>query len=130
KYGFSSKIPFLFDLLTVRFLLKYLSRPMHFFGTAGLITGLSGGAIAMGLLVRLLSGVQVFREHGPLLIFAAVLIVCGVQLFALGLVAEMLVRHFHERNYQSSLYNVIGGRHTQRDYGQPARKEQTTTFQG
>ncbi len=126
KYGFSSKVPFLFDLLTVRFLLKYLSRPMHFFGTAGLIAGLSGGAIAVGLLFRLVSGVPVFREHGPLLIFAAVLIVCGVQLFALGLVAEMLVRHFHERNHAGSLYNVIGGRHSEHEDRQHPGKEHSS----
>lgn len=130
KYGFSKKIPFLFDLLTVRFLLKYLSRPMHFFGTAGLIAGLSGGAIALGLLVRLLSGVQVFREHGPLLIFAAVLIVCGVQLFALGLVAEMLVRHFHERSNQTSMYSVISERHKTNDDRESARNRTTTIYPG
>lgn len=129
KYGFSSKIPFLFDLLTVRFLLKYLSRPMHFFGTAGLIAGLSGGIIALGLLVRLLSGVHVFSEHGPLLIFAAVLIVCGVQLFAVGLVAEMLVRHFHERNSVDSIYRVLGGRHaSQPDDRQADRKDHFSAF--
>jgi glycosyltransferase involved in cell wall biosynthesis len=130
KYGFSSKVPFLFDLLTVRFLLKYLSRPMHFFGTAGLIAGFAGGAIALGLLVRLLSGVHIFSEHGPLLIFAAVLIVCGVQLFALGLVAEMLVRHFHERSYGASLYNVIGGRHANHGHHdeQQPRKEHSSFF--
>lgn len=111
KYGFASKIPFLFDLLTVRFLLKYLSRPLHFFGTAGLVTGFSGGVVSLWLLTRLLAGVHISREHGPLLIFAAVLIVCGVQLVALGLVAEMLVRHFHERSSQNSFYHVIGGRH-------------------
>jgi glycosyltransferase involved in cell wall biosynthesis len=128
KYGFAEKIPFLFDLMTARFLLKYLSRPMHFFGTAGLIAGFSGGAIAVALLVRLLSGVHVFSEHGPLLIFAAVLIVCGVQLFALGLVAEMLVRHFHERNDRGSLYNVTGERHGQKEHREAARDQQTPTY--
>jgi glycosyltransferase involved in cell wall biosynthesis len=117
KYGFSSKLPFLFDLLTVRFLVRYLSRPLHFFGTAGLVAGISGGVISLWLLLSWVSGVQVFREHGPLLIFAAVLIVCGVQLVALGLVAEMLVRHFHERNTRGALYQVLGALH------QPQRQQ-------
>jgi hypothetical protein len=64
----------------------------------------------------------------PLLIFAAVRIVCGVQLVALGLVAEMLVRHFHERSSQSALYNVIGERHRPHDDREPVHNRLATTF--
>ena len=58
---------------------------------------LAGGVLGMWLLVdRVVYGVHVMGEHGPLLIFAAVLLVAGIQLLALGLLAEMHVRYYYE----------------------------------
>ena len=97
KYGVIRKLPVFFDLLTVRFLLRYLSRPLHFFGTAGFLGIFAGSAIGLWLLVdRVIYGVHIMGEHGPLMIFAAVLIVSGVQLLALGLLAEIHVRYHFE----------------------------------
>ncbi len=106
KYGVMRKLPVFFDLFTVRFLLRYLSRPMHFFGTAGLAGIFAGGTIGFWLLWELLRGVPVMPEHGPLLIFAAVLILSGVQLLALGLLAEMQVRHYYQGRGRSAPYDV------------------------
>jgi glycosyltransferase involved in cell wall biosynthesis len=97
KYGMIQKLPFLFDLITVRFLMGYLSRPLHFFGTAGFFAALSGSLVGLWLLAKkLLFGVTVMQQHGPLMFFAGVLFVSGVQLVALGLLAELQVRHYHE----------------------------------
>jgi glycosyltransferase involved in cell wall biosynthesis len=97
KYGMIRKLPVIFDLITVRFLLRYLARPLHFFGTAGFLALLAGGGIGAWLLIsRLFYGVQIMRDHGPLLIFAAVFILAGIQLLALGLLAEMHVRYYYE----------------------------------
>ena len=97
KYGIIKKLPVFFDLLTVRFLSRYLARPLHFFGTAGLMGTVAGSVLGFWLLwQRLVYGVHIMGEHGPLLIFAAVLIVAGVQLLALGLLAEMHVRYYYE----------------------------------
>jgi hypothetical protein len=86
-----------FDLITIRFLLKYMARPLHFFGTVGALGSLAGFLIAIWMLFeKFVRGVNVMDEHGPLLVFAAVLIVAGVQLVALGLLGELQVRHFHE----------------------------------
>lgn len=100
KYGVVRKLPVFFDLLTVHFLLGYLSRPLHFFGTAGFLGVFAGSVIGFWLLVdRVIYGVHIMGEHGPLLIFSAVLIVSGVQLLALGLLAEIQVRyHFEDRS--------------------------------
>jgi glycosyltransferase involved in cell wall biosynthesis len=100
KYGMIRKLPVFFDLITVRFLLRYLSRPLHFFGTAGFVGVFAGSVLGFWLLIdRVVYGVHVMGEHGPLLIFAAVLIVSGGQLLALGLLAEMQVRyHYEDRN--------------------------------
>src|SRR5271157_1880238 len=106
KYGIVRKLPVFFDLITVRFLLRYISRPLHFFGTAGVVGICSGSGIALWLLWRLLLGVNVVDQHGPLLVFASVLIISGMQLFALGLLAEMQVRHYYQGRGQSAPYDV------------------------
>jgi len=96
-YGISRTFRVFFDLITIRFLLRYLSRPLHFFGTFGAAGIFSGSGIALWLVLeKLLHNSNVMDDHGPLLVFAAVLIVAGVQLLALGLLGEMQVRHFHE----------------------------------
>ena len=96
-YGISRTFRVFFDLITIRFLLKYMSRPLHFFGSFGALSSFTGLAIAMWMLVeKFIRGKNVMDEHGPLLVFAAVLIVAGVQLIALGLLGELQVRHFHE----------------------------------
>lgn len=96
-YGLSRTFRVFFDLITIRFLLKYLSRPLHFFGTIGLLSMGLGSAGAVTLLgLKLLHHISVVEQHGPLMVSAAVLIVAGVQLLALGLLGEMHVRHYHE----------------------------------
>jgi glycosyltransferase involved in cell wall biosynthesis len=96
-YGLGRTLRVFFDLITIRFLLRYLSRPLHFFGTAGMLGVLAGGALGLWLVAwKLRYGISVMEHHGPLMIFGAVLILGGVQLIALGLLGEMQVRHFHE----------------------------------
>ena len=106
KYGMIRKLPVFFDLLTIRFMLRYLSRPMHFFGTAGVAGIFVGGAIGFWLLWQLVRGVSVVPERGPLLVFASVLILSGLQLFALGLLAEMQVRHYYQGRGRSAPFDV------------------------
>jgi glycosyltransferase involved in cell wall biosynthesis len=117
KYGMIRKLPVFFDLLTVRFLLRYLTRPLHFFGTAGFLGISIGSMIGLWLLVdRVAYGVHIMGEHGPLLIFSAVLIVAGVQLLALGLLAEMHVRYHYEGRGRGNLNetaSIIRGAQTQ-----------------
>ncbi|MBI3933962.1 MAG: glycosyltransferase family 2 protein [Acidobacteria bacterium] len=97
-YGFGRTIPVFFDLITIRFLLRYLSRPMHFFGILGMLGLAAGLSVATYLAaVKLLFGVHVQQEHGPLMILSVVLILAGLQLLSIGLLGELLVRHFHQR---------------------------------
>jgi hypothetical protein len=97
-YGISRTVRVFFDLITIRFLLRYLQRPLHFFGGAGMLGILSGGGLGMWMAVTKLLHPHwnLLDEHGPLIVFAAVLIVAGVQLLALGLLGEMHVRHYHQ----------------------------------
>jgi hypothetical protein len=76
--------------MTIRFLLRYMSRPLHFFGRLGVINMGFGSAVALWLLVwKVLTGIDVVQQHGLLLVFAAVLILVGFQLVALGLLGEL-----------------------------------------
>jgi hypothetical protein len=96
-YGISRTFRVFFDLITIRFLLNYLARPLHFFGSFGAAGIVSGTLIAFWLIFEnLVHNTNVMDVHGPLLVFAAVIIVAGVQLLALGLLGEMQVRHYHE----------------------------------
>jgi glycosyltransferase involved in cell wall biosynthesis len=96
-YGISRTFRVFFDLITIRFLLRYLSRPLHFFGRYGVLSMLAGFGIGLWLIAeKYLSGATIMQAHGPALIFSAVLIVAGVQLLALGLLGEMHVHHYYE----------------------------------
>ena len=92
-YGLSRTWRVAADLVTVRFLLRYVTRPLHFFGPIGFTTvaaGLGGGGWVLA--TKIVTGAPVFLEHGPLLLLSAVLVQTGVVLVGLGLLAELLTR--------------------------------------
>src|SRR6266702_3807522 len=96
-YGISRTFRVFFDLLTIRFLLKYLGRLLHFFGTVGMMGVFGGIGITAWLFVeKFLRHSHVMMEHGPMMIFAAVLLLAGLNLLAIGLLGELQVRHYHE----------------------------------
>ncbi len=95
KYGLSRTFRVLMDLLTIYFMKKFLTRPMHVFGLLGLISMILGGAIGIYLTVIKIA-LQVDIGNRPLLILAVLLLVTGVQLFCFGLLAELLMRTYHE----------------------------------
>ena len=98
-YGISRTVRVLFDLLTIRFLLKYMTRPLHFFGTVGAVGMLGGMFLAMWMLVqKLLTHGAMLDQHGPIFIIAGVLILAGIQMLGIGLLGELQVRHFHTAN--------------------------------
>jgi hypothetical protein len=85
--------------MTIRFLLRYMSRPLHFFGRLGAINMGLGSAIALWLLIwKVATGIDVLQQHGLLLVFAAVLILVGLQLIALGLLGELEVWQYFNRS--------------------------------
>ncbi|MBD2727508.1 glycosyltransferase family 2 protein [Nostoc sp. FACHB-892] len=95
KYGIWRTFRVLMDLLTILFMKKFLTRPMHVFGLLGLISMFSGTAIGIYLtFVKLALGQMIGNR--PLLILAVLLLVTGVQLFCFGLLAELLMRTYHE----------------------------------
>jgi glycosyltransferase involved in cell wall biosynthesis len=94
-YGISRTIRVVLDLLTVKFLLNYATRPLQIFGLVGLLMGLAGLAITGGLsYVKLVFHQSIGTR--PLLLLGILLIFTGVQLVTLGLLAELQTRTYHE----------------------------------
>ena len=95
KYGLSRTIRVILDLLTVKFLLSYSTRPVQIFGLIGLMMGAAGL-----MLTGYLAYVKYFQHQAignrPLLTFAVLFIMAGVQLVTVGLLAELLSRTYHE----------------------------------
>ena len=95
KYGLSRTVKVILDLITVKFLQSFSTKPLQFFGPIGLFSG------AMGFLISLcLSIEKIFlgKPIGgrPLLLLGVLLIIVGIQLIGMGLLGEMLVRVYHE----------------------------------
>src|SRR6266850_4725114 len=107
-YGLSRTWRVMADLITVRFLLRYVTRPLHLFGPIGFV-GVLAGVLGGGwvLAAKLVRGTPLFLAHGPLLLLSAVLIQTGVLLVGLGLLAELLTRIYmdgrHRRIYTVAL---------------------------
>lgn len=101
-YGLGRTFRVIFDLLTIRFLLNYMTRPLHLFGGVGSLGVLSGGGIALWLLLeKLFSHRSIGVEHAPWFVIAAVLILAGIQLIGIGLLGELQVRHFFAQGQRS-----------------------------
>jgi len=95
KYGLDRTFRVVMDLLTVSFMRKFLTRPMHVFGLFGLVSLLSGLSIGVYLAVLKLGfGADIGQR--PLLILAVVLFLAGLNLFSFGLLAEISMRTYHE----------------------------------
>lgn len=96
-YGLGRTFRVLFDILTIRFLLKYFTRPMHFFGAMGLM-GTVAGSLMLGfcLVEKLFWTLDIFAEHGPLMMAGALLLLTGLMMFSTGLIGELLIRTYFE----------------------------------
>jgi len=95
-YGISRTFRVLFDLMTIRFLLRYKARPMHFFGRLGCLNIMIGLTVAFWLLFEKIGDrVSVTDEHGAAVVFGAVMILAGLQLLALGLLGDLQVWQYH-----------------------------------
>jgi glycosyltransferase involved in cell wall biosynthesis len=95
KYGISRTLRVVLDLMTVKFLLSYSTRPLQMFGVMGMAMGLLGAIINGYLAYLRLFGNQSIADR-PLLLLGILLIFSGFQLVTLGLLAELQIRTYHE----------------------------------
>lgn len=105
KYGLSRTFRVILDLMTILFLRKYSARPMHLFGGVGIVSGAIGSLAGFYLAAAkiwagLQGGMEGFRAYQigdrPLLMLSVLLIILGVQFLVMGLLAELVVRTYHE----------------------------------
>jgi glycosyltransferase involved in cell wall biosynthesis len=95
NYGISRTFKVILDLIVVKFLSRYMNRPIHFFGGLGFISLFFGFIVGLiAIIMRLIH--YKYLVETPLPIFSALLIIVGVQLIAMGIVAEMLMRIYYE----------------------------------
>ncbi|MBI2400189.1 MAG: glycosyltransferase family 2 protein [Deltaproteobacteria bacterium] len=95
KYGISRTIRVVLDLITVKFLQSFSTRPIHAFGPGGLLLGFIGFIIALYLsFEKIVLGQSIGGR--PLLFLSVLLMILGVQLVIMGLLGEMLARIYHE----------------------------------
>jgi glycosyltransferase involved in cell wall biosynthesis len=95
KYNLTRTVRVLLDLITVKFLYNYLTRPMHVFGTAGLgLIGLGFLSLVATVVMKRTDGI--FMTGNPLLLLSALLEVLGVQFISLGLLGEVMTRIYFE----------------------------------
>jgi dolichol-phosphate mannosyltransferase len=95
KYGLGRTLRVVMDLFTVFFMKKFLTRPMHVFGLLGIISTSLGTILGLYLSFLKLGLGQSIGDR-PLLILSVVLLLTGIQLFSFGLLAELLIRTYHE----------------------------------
>ncbi len=95
-YGLGRTFRVFFDIITIKFLLRYLTRPMHFFGKWGLAGIGLGSTVMFYMLVEKLIGHDIIIEHGPLLVAGALLLFAGISFFSTGLMGEVLMRTYFE----------------------------------
>lgn len=103
KYGISRTFKVLLDLVVVKFLSKYMNKPMHFFG------GLGFALLGLGLIFVVTTLVlKIFHLRDfvstPLPIFSIFLMLAGIQLIAMGVIAEILIRVYYESQHRSPYY--------------------------
>lgn len=104
KYGLSRTLRVVLDLVTVRFLLSYSTRPLQIFGLLGFAAGVTG--FLMGLYLsyeKLILGAKIGDR--PLLLLAVLLMLTGVQLVSMGLLGELIIRTYYEAQ-QKPIYAV------------------------
>ncbi len=104
KYGISRTLRVILDLITVKFLLSYATRPLHVFGTLGFASSFLGFSIAFVMTVQR-QFFDVSLADRPLLMFAILLIFMGIQFVTIGLLAELVVRTYHE-SQKKPIYHV------------------------
>ncbi len=109
KYGISRTIRVILDLITVKFLLSYATRPIQVFGLMGFVSGSVGFLIALVMTIqRQFFGIPLADR--PLLFLAILLIFIGIQFVSLGLIAELQARTYHESQQKPVYYvrEVVG----------------------
>jgi glycosyltransferase involved in cell wall biosynthesis len=118
KYGLGRTVKVMLDLVTVKFLLDYATRPIQIFGFLGLLSFIIGSGLGIYLAVLRIFFNQPLGDR-PILLLAVLLVVLGVQLLTMGLMGEMIIRTYHETQGKPiyMIRDLMGGRYQRTDLG-------------
>src|SRR5579872_826648 len=106
NYGISRTVRVLLDLMSVKFLLDYSTKPLQFFGLLGLACLTGGAGIGLWVFLRkALLDEGLLANHGPLMLLGMALVMGGIQFIATGLIGEMLARTYYE-SQNKPVYSV------------------------
>lgn len=114
NYGVGRTYRVILDLLLIKFLTRYLNRPMHFFGGIGFVSLLLGGIAGSVAIYFRLTGQHTFVST-PLPILSALLVIVGVQLVVMGVLAEIMMRTYYE-SQRKAPYQIAHIIHDQRSH--------------
>jgi glycosyltransferase involved in cell wall biosynthesis len=122
NYNLSRTLRVFFDLISIKFMLDYVSRPLHFFGKLALASFAGGAGIGVFLVwQKLAHQTHVMLEHGPLMLTGMFLLVSAFQFLSLGLIGELLSRTYFE-SQNKPIYNVREIR-SRRETAEPAGRD-------
>ncbi len=128
NYGLSRTVRVLLDLLSVKFLLDYSTKPLQFFGLFGLLGTGAGLAISLFLLFqKAVLHEAIMVQHGPLLLLGIALIVSGIQFLSMGLLGEMLARTYYE-SQKKPIYTLREVKSRRKALADPAEPPRSTGF--
>src|ERR1700682_4819226 len=124
NYGIGRTIRVFFDLIIVKFLLDYSTRPLQFCGLLGM-GGAGLGLVVAGFLVyeKFYHHVPIMMEHGPLMLLAVTLLVSGMQFISMGLLGEIIARTYYE-SQNKSIYTLREVKRRRNELGDSAESSQ------
>lgn len=132
KYGLNRTLKVVLDLVTVKFLCGYAQKPIHFFGVPGILMGMLGFVLAAYLSVQKLAfGLQLSRS--PMLLLAILMMLLGFMLVMLGVLAEVIIRTYHESQGKSTyrvLEELSGPKSVPQEASAPPTGDQTPSLEG
>ncbi|MFQ5892163.1 MAG: glycosyltransferase family 2 protein [Candidatus Methanofastidiosia archaeon] len=106
KYGYKRLFKGFLDLINIKFLMSYSSRPLHFFGFLGLLQVFLGGIIGLYLVILRLFYSQSIQNR-PLLLLAILLMVLGIQLITMGFLSEIIIRIYYTEEKPYKIREVL-----------------------
>lgn len=99
KYGISRTFRVMSDLILLLFFRKYMQKPMHFFGTTGILTSLAGGIILFYLLIVKIMGQDIWGR--PVLLLGILLFIMGFQIVTIGIILDYQMRTYYESQHKT-----------------------------
>jgi glycosyltransferase involved in cell wall biosynthesis len=103
KYTIFRAVKVVLDIITVKFLLSYSTKPLQIFGLCGLVSGGVGGILLLILGYQRLV-LKIGVANRPLLLLSILLTILGIQFITLGLLAEIMVRAYHEASGKTTYF--------------------------